>query len=334
MLDLFESLFDSSGFPPRWRCGTWTLTQGWLHIASDLGVWLAYTSIPIVLAFFVIRKKHLPFRGLFILFTAFILACGLTHLMEAIIFWWPAYRLAGVLKFLTALVSWSTVVALIQTTPSLLAMRTPEELEREVSARRAAEESLTLANAGLEQRVVERTQALSRANAELAAERERFRTTLSSIGDAVIATDSVGRITFLNPVAQAQTKWAASVAHGLPLDTVFRTIDETTRHPLESPAERALYKGLVVEMANHTLLLDRDGGELPIGPRDRQAEPGPHQRVERSRRRDHVHDLVTRRRRRDVLVGREAALQAPPGDRDGAARRGRAGRPQDRVPLA
>jgi hypothetical protein len=143
MLDLFESLFDSSGFPPRWRCGTWTLTQGWLHIASDLGVWLAYTSIPIVLAFFVIRKKHLPFRGLFILFTAFILACGLTHLMEAIIFWWPAYRLAGVLKFLTALVSWSTVVALIQTTPSLLAMRTPEELEREVSARRAAEESLT-----------------------------------------------------------------------------------------------------------------------------------------------------------------------------------------------
>src|SRR5689334_12693062 len=70
----------------------------------------------------------LPFRLVFLLFGAFILSCGTTHLMEAIIFWWPAYRLAGLIKLATALVSWTTVLALIRVAPQALAMRSPEEL--------------------------------------------------------------------------------------------------------------------------------------------------------------------------------------------------------------
>jgi signal transduction histidine kinase/ActR/RegA family two-component response regulator len=88
---------------------------------------------------------------------SFILLCGTTHLMEAIIFWWPAYRLAGGLKLLTAVVSWVTVFALVRAAPSVLAMRTPEELEREVAARTDAERRLLEANLQLERRVEQRT---------------------------------------------------------------------------------------------------------------------------------------------------------------------------------
>ena len=95
MFEFLTDLFDTSDFPARWRCGAWTAAHGWLHILSDLGVWSAYLAIPCVLVYFALRRRDLPFKFLFLLFGAFILACGTTHLMEAVIFWWPAYRLAG-----------------------------------------------------------------------------------------------------------------------------------------------------------------------------------------------------------------------------------------------
>src|SRR3954470_8002569 len=157
MFDFLTHLFDTTGFPARWNCGTWTAGHGWLHILSDLGVWSAYVAIPLVLGYFVLRRRDIPFRSIFVLFGAFILACGATHLMEAIIFWWPAYRLAGAIKLFTAIVSWGTVAALIPVTPKALAMRTPEELEREVAERRRAEELLQQTNARLEEEVRKRT---------------------------------------------------------------------------------------------------------------------------------------------------------------------------------
>src|SRR5947208_258701 len=130
LVDLVSQLFDTSSFPARWDCGDWTPLHGWLHIISDLGVWSAYLAIPLVLAYFLMRRKDLPFRMVFLLFGAFILSCGTTHLMEAIIFWWPGYRPAGAIKLMTALVSWATVIALIPTTPKVLAMRSAEKVAR------------------------------------------------------------------------------------------------------------------------------------------------------------------------------------------------------------
>jgi PAS domain S-box-containing protein len=97
-----------------------------------------------------------------------------------------------------------------------------------------------------------------------AEQRERLRTTLSSIGDAVITTDTAGRVTNLNPVAEALTGWTNAEAAGQPLDTVFHIVNETTRRPVENPAARALKEGVIVGLANHTVLIGRDNTERPI----------------------------------------------------------------------
>jgi PAS domain S-box-containing protein len=275
MFDFLTRLFDTTGFPPRWDCGDWTRGHGWLHILSDLTIWSAYFAIPCILVYFVLRRRDVPFPTIFWLFGAFILACGTTHLMEAIIFWQPVYRLAGVIKLLTAVVSWATVAALVPTIPKALALRTPDELEREVAARKQAEHALQQANAELETRVQDRTAELAEANASLRYEREMLRITLASIGDAVVVTDTEGRVTFLNSMAQTLTGWKDEKAKGQPLETVFRIINEQTRQTVENPAVRALREGTIVGLANHTILIAKDGAERAI---DDSAAPIRHEK--------------------------------------------------------
>ena len=95
------------------------------------------------------------------------------------------------------------------------------------------------------------------------AERERFRTTLTSIGDAVIVTDAQGRVTLLNPVARALTRWGEE-AIGRPLEEVFRIVHEDTREVVEDPVTKVIRLGGVVGLANHTVLIARDASEVPI----------------------------------------------------------------------
>ncbi len=96
------------------------------------------------------------------------------------------------------------------------------------------------------------------------AEGERLRVTLASIGDAVITTDTDARVTFLNAVAESLTGWTNTDAAGQPLDTVFRIVGERDRQPVASPIAKALRTGTVVGLANHTLLVAKDGTERPI----------------------------------------------------------------------
>lgn len=96
------------------------------------------------------------------------------------------------------------------------------------------------------------------------AEREWYAVTLSSIGDAVIATDRAGLVTLMNPIAEALTGWALADAQGRPISEIFQIINETTRLPVESPVARTLRERRVVGLANHTLLISRDGTERPI----------------------------------------------------------------------
>jgi PAS domain S-box-containing protein len=101
---------------------------------------------------------------------------------------------------------------------------------------------------------------------EQAAERHRewLRTTLASIGDAVIATDASGRVTLMNAVAEELTGWSEAEALSRPLLDVFPIVHEKTRQPAANPVEHALRSGKIVGLANHTMLLSRDGREIAI----------------------------------------------------------------------
>jgi signal transduction histidine kinase/CheY-like chemotaxis protein len=146
MLDFFKNLFDTEGWPRRWDCGTWSEGLGWLHILSDAAIFGAYTAIPCVLAFFVLRRRDIPFPRILWLFVAFIFACGFGHLVESGMFWNPVYRFSGLVKFITAIVSWGTVFALVQIVPQVLHFpglaRLNTQLRTEVDERKRIEDAL------------------------------------------------------------------------------------------------------------------------------------------------------------------------------------------------
>jgi PAS domain S-box-containing protein len=139
--------------------------------------------------------------------------------------------------------------------PALLMVRV---VPNEVAVNRFA--ALNLRIGELDKEVARRR----RAEFALREQRELLLVTLSSIGDAVITTDAAGVITFLNRVAEVQTGWQQSEAVGRPLHEVFVIADETTRSPLESPVSKVLHEGRVVGLANHTVLIARDGTTRPI----------------------------------------------------------------------
>jgi PAS domain S-box-containing protein len=103
-----------------------------------------------------------------------------------------------------------------------------------------------------------------RAEEAIHEQREWFRVTLSSIDDAVIATDTNGAVTFVNHVAESLTGWTREDAAGQSLEKVFRIVNESTRQQVENPALRAMRDGRVVGLTNHTVLISRDGTEIPI----------------------------------------------------------------------
>jgi len=129
MIEFLRKLFDGSDFVPRQQCGHWTAGLVLLHNISDGVIWFSYMAIPVVLVYFVRRRRDFPFPKVFWMFGAFIVLCGLTHLMDVVMFTLPLYRLSGVVKLATAGVSISTFIALIPLLPVALALRGPKELE-------------------------------------------------------------------------------------------------------------------------------------------------------------------------------------------------------------
>lgn len=162
------------GFLPHGFCLTWIPGLLWLHVASDTLIALAYFSIPLTLLYFVRRRPDLPFGPMYLLFGGFIVACGVTHLMDVWTLWHPDYWLAGGVKALTAAVSVTTAIALVLGLPRALAIPSVAQLEKakaaledEVRARCQAEAELRRIQAELEQRVAQRTAALADATALL-----------------------------------------------------------------------------------------------------------------------------------------------------------------------
>ena len=134
--DFFSNLFSADNFPARWHCGRWTSFHGWLYIISSILIALAYFSIPLILYSLIKRTKNkLPFLRIFWLFLLFILACGVTHVFDAVMFWYPVYRVSAIALFVTAVVSWLAVFGLYRVVPQALALKSPLMLENIIKER-------------------------------------------------------------------------------------------------------------------------------------------------------------------------------------------------------
>ncbi len=146
--NIFSGTF-SGNFIPHGHCYLWNPTLVWLHLISDAAIALAYFSIPIVLIYFALRRKDLPFGNIFILFGAFIISCGLTHVMGIWTIWHPDYWLSGGVKAVCAVISVYTAIILVPLIPGFLSFKSPAELEAinqtlqaEISDRLLAETAL------------------------------------------------------------------------------------------------------------------------------------------------------------------------------------------------
>ncbi|MEQ9364705.1 MAG: ATP-binding protein [Leptospirales bacterium] len=149
-MDFFARLFSSSNFMPHGHCYMWLPEVLWLHVVSDLIIGLSYLSIPFALVYFVVKRKDLRLRWPLWLFALFIVACGVNHFMNILVLWTPVYRVEGLLKGVTGVLSIGTAALLWPLIPQLLALPSPAQLEESNEKLESANQNLSASNAELE----------------------------------------------------------------------------------------------------------------------------------------------------------------------------------------
>ena len=149
MWDIVRQLFSPEQYMPYGNCYLWQTPLVWLHVTSNVLIALAYFSIPAAIIYFVRKRQDVPFLRIFVLFAAFIIFCGLGHLLDVWTLWHPAYWLSGFERAATALISCYTAVEVARQLPRFLSLKTPEELEavsqelkQEIAERQRVEEAL------------------------------------------------------------------------------------------------------------------------------------------------------------------------------------------------
>lgn len=169
MLDLSKDLLLIGEYVPHGHCYLWQTELVTLHALSDGLIALAYYAIPFAIVYLIRERRDLPFKNILLLFGAFIITCGTTHLMAVFTLWYPIYWISGTLKALTALISIYTVIELVPLLPTILALPSPAQLEAtnqqlslEITQRRQAEAEVRRVNQELEKRVKERTEELEK----------------------------------------------------------------------------------------------------------------------------------------------------------------------------
>ncbi|WP_228038907.1 hybrid sensor histidine kinase/response regulator [Nostoc sp. LEGE 12450] len=217
--ELWANFFTSGSFIPHGHCYLWQTNLVWLHILSDAFIALAYYSIPATLFYFVRKRQDLPFDWIFLLFSAFIVACGTTHLIEIWTLWHPTYWVSGFVKVVTAIISVITAVQLVSLVPQALALPSPvqieqanQELQTQIAERLRVEKELRKYQNHLEEMVAIRTNEITKANEQLQQEilerqrilevlrqsEERYRYLAEAIPQLVWTTKPNGECDFFN----------------------------------------------------------------------------------------------------------------------------------------
>ncbi|MDF1759459.1 MAG: ATP-binding protein [Coxiellaceae bacterium] len=175
-MDFIENFFSTNGFMPHGMCLQWKPAILWCQVFSDAIITLAYFLIPIALIYLVIKRKDIKFRLVFVLFGAFIVFCGVTHLVAMIAFWDPIYGIQAVIKACTAIVSILTAIAVWALVPKILKMPSLQSLE-------------------------ESNKLLIKLNIELKMTQKRNELLLESAGEGIYGLNTKGEVTFINQKA-------------------------------------------------------------------------------------------------------------------------------------
>lgn len=215
-MGFFKGLFGQNGFMPHGHCYLWDPGLMRLHLISDFLIATAYFIIPFTLVNFVRKRRDLPFNWMFVCFGIFILACGMTHVMEIITLWKPYYWVSGIVKAITALASVPTAILLIRLIPQAVNFPGPAVL-------RAANEAL-----------IEQTTLLN--------------LIVTSMGDGLLVVDRDGAALLSNPALRRMLglKESEDVPKNCSNDCGFFRADKVRRiAPAESPTSRAVAGGHV-----------------------------------------------------------------------------------------
>jgi PAS domain S-box-containing protein len=187
LLNLTELLLANSSFMPHGMCYLWKPGLVGLHVLSNAVIALSYFSIPFTLVYILRKRPDIPFNGIFLLFAAFIVSCGIGHAFDIWTLWHPNYWLAGNLKAMTAYVSLLTAIALIKEIPEIVALPSPRQMQQQIKERQQAE-------------------------AELIKEKHFLKTLLNNLSDGIVACDQNGLLTLFNQATQE--------FHGLPQKSI------------------------------------------------------------------------------------------------------------------
>ena len=240
-MEILTSFLGRSGYLPHGYCFTWTPGLLWTMVAADAVIAASYFSIPLAIFSLIRKRPNTVSNWLPALFGAFILACGITHLMDIWTIWKPDYGLQALTKLVTAVISMATAVALWRLIPKMLKIPSVQQLqsvigslEAEIQKRRDAEEHLL------------DTQ-------------QNLAVTLASIGAGFLATDRAGCVTRMNAVAEQVTGWTQAEALGRSAWEVFQRENRPSDYLTQNPVDLMLARGITVDAVHHLVAIARDG---------------------------------------------------------------------------
>jgi PAS domain S-box-containing protein len=247
MLESLNNLFLTQQFIPHGHCYLWKPGLVWLHVVSDSLIALSYYSIPVMLVYFVYKRRDLPFNWIFLMFSTFIVACGTTHTMDVWTLWHPTYWLSGYFKVITAAASVNTAVLLLPLIPKALALPSPAQLKS--------------INVALQNEIADRQQA------ELALERLKTQTELilNCAGEGIYGLDLQGNVTFANPAAARMVGWQVEELLGQPQHiNIHHSKPDGTPYPEEECPIYAVFRDGLPRHMDDEVFWRKDGTSFPV----------------------------------------------------------------------
>nr|WP_316641170.1 PAS domain S-box protein [uncultured Roseateles sp.] len=245
-MDLLTNWLGREGYLPHGYCFTWDPGLLWSMVGADATIAAAYFSIPLALVYFVRQRREPALNGIMLLFSAFIFACGTSHLMDILVIWRPDYGLQTLTKLATAAISLITALALWRLLPMALKIPSVDQLQHVIGS--------------LEAEVLERR----RAEEHLLDTQGNLAVTLASIGAGLIATDREGRVTRMNAVAEQITGWSMAEARGRRFQDVWVREGRTAADTGANIVDLVISAGMDASMAHRLVAISRQGTCTPV----------------------------------------------------------------------